>query len=62
MTPVHYVAQNGYANIVRLLEQHGADIDAVTDCGRSVFMLAAENGHKDDLKRELIKYTKRKTR
>ena len=42
MTPVHYAAQNGYANIVRLLEQHSADIDAVTDCGRSVFMLAAE--------------------
>ena len=34
---------------MRLLEQHGADIDAVTDCGRSVFMLAAENGHKDVL-------------
>ena len=49
MTPVHYAAQNGYANIVRLLEQHGADIDAVTDCGRSEFMLAAENGHKDVL-------------
>ena len=49
MTPVHYVAQNGYANIVRLLEQHGADIDAVTDNGRSVFMLAAENSHKDVL-------------
>ena len=45
MTPIHYAAQNGYANIVRLLEQHGADVDAVTDCGRSVFMLAAENGH-----------------
>ena len=55
MTPVHYASQNGYANIVRLLEQHGADIDAVTDCGRSVFMLAAENGHKDDLERELKK-------
>ena len=49
MTPVHYAGQNGYANIVRLLEQHGADIDAVTDCGRSVYMLAAENGHKDVL-------------
>ena len=49
MTPVHYAAQNGYANIVRLLEQHGADIDAVTDCRRSVFMLDAENGHKDVL-------------
>ena len=49
MTPVHYAAQNGCADIVRLLEQHGADIDAVTDCGRSVFMLAAENGHKDVL-------------
>ena len=46
MTPVHYAAQNGYPNIVRLLEQHGADINAVTDCGRSVFMLAEENGHK----------------
>ena len=49
MTPVHYAAQNGYANIVRLLEQHGADIDGVTNCARSVFMLAAENGHKDVL-------------
>ena len=49
MTPVLYAAQNGYAKIVRLLEQHGADIDAVTDCGRSVLMLAAENGHKDVL-------------
>ena len=49
MTPVHYGAQNGYANIVRLLEQHGADIDAVTDCRRFVFMLDAENGHKDVL-------------
>ena len=47
MTPVHYAAQNGYANIVRLLEKH--NIDAVTDCGRSVFMLAAENGHEDVL-------------
>ena len=46
MTPVHYAAQNSYANIVRFLEQHGADIDAVTDCGRSVFMLAEENGHR----------------
>ena len=45
MTPVHCAGENGYANIVR----HGADIDAVTDCGRSVFMLAAENGHKDVL-------------
>ena len=34
---------------MRLLEQHGADIDAVTDCGRSVFMSAEENGHKDVL-------------
>ena len=49
MTLVHYAAQNGYANIVRLLDQHGADIDAVTDCGRSVFMLAEGNGHEDVL-------------
>ena len=48
--------------IVRLLEQHGADIDAVTDCGRSMFMLAAGNVHKDYLEREFIKYTKRKKR
>ena len=34
---------------MELLEQHGADIDAVTDCGRSELMLAAENGHKDFL-------------
>ena len=37
------------------------DIDAVTDCGRSVFMLAAENGHKD-VPVHCIKYAKRKTR
>ena len=49
MTPVLYAAQNGYAKIVRLLEQHGADINAVTEFWRSVFMLAAENGHKDVL-------------
>jgi len=49
MTPVHYAAQNGYGNIVGLLEQHGADIDGVTNCTRSVFMIAAENGHKDVL-------------
>ena len=42
ITPAHYAAQNSYANIVRLLEQYGVDIDAVTDCGRSVFMLAAK--------------------
>ena len=41
MTPVHYAAQNGYANIVRLLELHAANIEAVTDFGRSVFTLAA---------------------
>ena len=49
MSPLHYAVQNGSANIVRLLEQPGADIDAVTDYGRSVFMLAGENGHKDVL-------------
>jgi len=49
MTPVLYAAQNGYAKIIRLLEQHGVDINAVTDCGRSVLMLAAVNGHKDVL-------------
>lgn len=47
MTPIHFAAQNGHANIVRLLVQHGANIDAITGCGRSVFMLAAENGHED---------------
>ena len=47
MTPLHYAAQNDHAHIVRMLLQYGADIDAVTDCGRSVAMLAAENGYKN---------------
>ena len=47
MTPLHYATQNGHANIVRLLVQHGANIDAITDCGRTVLMLASENGHID---------------
>lgn len=47
MTPLHYATLNGHANIVRLLVQHGANIGAVTDCGRTVLMLATENGHEE---------------
>ncbi len=40
MTPLHYAAITGDLEIISLLEKHGANIDAVSDDGRSVLFFA----------------------
>jgi ankyrin repeat protein len=46
MTPLHYAAYQRNAEAIRLLLDYGANLDAVTDMGRSVLFFAIRNqGH-----------------
>jgi catechol 2,3-dioxygenase-like lactoylglutathione lyase family enzyme len=44
-TPLHEAAQRGHAAMVALLRQHGADVAAQNDAGKSARDLARERGH-----------------
>jgi ankyrin repeat protein len=43
--PIHHAARNGDTSIVRLLIEHGADVNGVTDHGHTVLYCAGGHGH-----------------
>ena len=50
-TPLHIAAHNGYTEVVKLLLDNKADVDASrTDDGATPLHLAAENGHREVVK------------
>jgi hypothetical protein len=46
-TALHWAAQEGFLEIVKMLQTHGADIHALTSSGDNALTLAAEKGHLD---------------
>lgn len=51
MTPLHYAAQDGRADVCRALMDHGAEAEAKTSPGNIVpLWLAAYHGHLDVVK------------
>ena len=47
--PIHHAARNGDTEIVRLLIDHGADVNAANDRGHTVLYCAGGHGHLDAL-------------
>ena len=45
LTPIMSAAEGGYAPLVRLLHQHGADLRMQSVEGRTVLHLATANSH-----------------
>src|SRR5215208_5611209 len=48
--PIHHAARNGDAEVVRLLIEHGADINAANPRGHTVLYCAGGHGHLDTLR------------
>jgi ankyrin repeat protein len=48
--PIFHAARNGDTEIVRLLIQHGADVNAVNDFGHTVLYCAGGHGHVETLR------------
>lgn len=48
--PIHHAARNGDTDIVRLLLDHGADVNAVTPRGHTVLYCAGGHGHLETLR------------
>ncbi|KID75803.1 Ankyrin repeat domain-containing protein 17 [Metarhizium brunneum] len=47
LTPLHLAAENGHADMARLLLDNGAQVNAASTRGYTPLMLAAHNGHAD---------------
>jgi len=47
--PIHHAARNGDTEIIRLLIDYGADVNAMTDRGHTVLYCAGGHGHLDAL-------------
>ncbi|KID91648.1 ankyrin repeat protein [Metarhizium guizhouense ARSEF 977] len=47
LTPLHLAAENGHADMARLLLDNGAQVNAASARGYTPLMLAAHNGHAD---------------
>jgi ankyrin repeat protein len=48
--PIHHAARNGDTEIVRLLINHGADVNAINPRGHTVLYCAGGHGHLDTLR------------
>jgi ankyrin repeat protein len=59
--PLHHAARNGDTEIVRILIEHGADVNAVNPRGHTVLYCAGGHGHLDCLKLLLEKGANRET-
>ena len=53
--PIHHAARNGDAEIVRLLIENGADVNAVTKRGHTVLYCAGGHGHIETVRLLLAK-------
>jgi ankyrin repeat protein len=47
--PIHHAARNGDTEVVRLLIEHGADVNATNPRGHTVLYCAGGHGHLDTL-------------
>jgi ankyrin repeat protein len=48
--PIHHAARNGDTEIVRLLIEHGADVNATNTRGHTVLYCAGAHGHLDTVR------------
>jgi len=50
VTPLQHAAWAGHVEVARVLLDHGADVNAVDECGKTALHWAAECGHTDVVK------------
>lgn len=51
-TALHLAALNGYARVVQLLVEYGADVNATNNKGETPLMVAVQNSHKESNKQD----------
>jgi ankyrin repeat protein len=44
-TPLHLASSNGALRVVRLLLEHGADVEAKNNVDKTALQIAADEGH-----------------
>jgi len=50
ITPLHYASEHGHTDVIQLLIDHGADIDAKNKWGTTPLHLASSHGHTEIVK------------
>jgi len=55
-TPLHYAADHGHVDILHLLVENGADLEAQGNIGRRTLHFAASNGHLPFIQELLSRY------
>lgn len=48
--PLHLAARSGFNDCIKVLFEHGAEVNCITKTGWTPLMLAAENGHKETVR------------